>query len=83
MTSVYVNSNPLVLGIQDIWKMGIWTEHAILWAARPGDAFPLTLPTGMVHSGTPQIKTELFFLNISAIMMQAGEGRSNSHNTQG
>lgn len=30
MTSVYVNTNSLVFGIQDIWKMGICTEHAIL-----------------------------------------------------
>lgn len=80
---MYVNSNSLVFGIQDIWKMGICTEHAMLWAAQPGDAFPLTLPIGTVHSGAPQVKIELFFLNTSAIMMQAGEGRSNSHNTEG
>lgn len=79
---MHINSNPFVLGIQDIWKMGICTEHAILWAAQAGNAFPLTLPIGMVHSGTPQIKTEKFFPNTS-IMMQTGEGRSNSHNTEG
>lgn len=38
--SVYVNSNPLVLGSQDIWKIGVCTEHTVLWAAQPGNASP-------------------------------------------
>lgn len=34
--AVHVNSNPPVLGSQDIWKIGVCTKHTALWAAQAG-----------------------------------------------